>query len=569
MKSLFIFILFSLSISLHAEENVTKTLENDDVKIAEYQAKCEAIKTLIVDRAYPVECATNYNHYFPTSQSLRRTSSIKIANYNLLHPGTSKALFKDYSLVARIINQYDVVAALELLATVGRDEQSNKAVLAFIMDSPNLVAKLREQRSKLKDIAKIQQMDMKIKKLLDDTRAAYDLYRSPGYLKILHELKKLDPSWALIVTPRGDSALEGSVEELAGYFYRGNTVTLAENPHCKKYAQEGAGFPAACFISLTEEFMGRSLVEHFARRPFMASFKTNSSKFTLVTSHIVFTYSGDEEAAKDLLKKTFGVESLKDLGPGINQANFARLAEVKNTLEFMERYKTKYNDPKIMFLSDTNLVASNLFWPEVLKAFSGSQLLIKEPTTISPTRYLANGKETNGVANDYDHFILDKKSFPGCNDGEVFNYFKSGALAEVDRKYGIRQEIVGIKNNDFNKSFNSQFLSPLNNPPTDDSGILDGDIPPVDDPATIKLDYPLTSNGQSKMDKFVAGFESYLRGLQTVKNNLIVLDDFQIPERLDGLRRRVFLRQLTNPYYYRHMQEVLSDHFPVALTCQF
>ncbi|MBY0415622.1 MAG: hypothetical protein K2Q18_15720, partial [Bdellovibrionales bacterium] len=84
-----------------------------------------------------------------------------------------------------------------------------------------------------------------------------------------------------------------------------------------------------------------------------------------------------------------------------------------------------------------------------------------------------------------------------------------------------------------------------------------------------KLEYPLTPAGQSKMDRFVGNFEKYLRGLKTVKDGVVVADEFQIKERLDGLRRRVFLRQLTNPYYYRYMQEVLSDHFPAVLTCDF
>ena len=71
------------------------------------------------------------------------------------------------------------------------------------------------------------------------------------------------------------------------------------------------------------------------------------------------------------------------------------------------------------------------------------------------------------------------------------------------------------------------------------------------------------------MDKFVMNFDRYLKSLQTIKNNQIVADTFQLTERIDGLRRRVFLRQLTNPFYHRFMQEVLSDHFPVALTCEF
>ncbi len=542
-------------------EALTKSLEDDAEKIAEYRERCESIKTFIVRTDYKLECYTNYNHYGPTSKIQRATGPLKIANYNLLHPGTSKALFKDYAMMAKIMNRYDVVSGLELLATVGRDEQNNRAVLSLIKESPEIEKKLIEQRSKLKDPAKIKEIDQKIAKLINDTKRAHDLYRGPGYLKVLQELKKLDKSWSLILSPRGDSALVGSVEELVGFYYRANAVTPVENPHCKEVADKGAGAPIACFITLTADFMGEDLIQHFARRPFMASFKTGSSVFTLVTSHMVFTYSGDEEAEKDLMMKTFGVESHKDLGTGINSANFARFAEVKNTLDFMNRYKKKYQDSKIMFLADTNLVSNNAFWPEVLKAYPGSELLIKEASTLSPGRYLANGKETNGVANDYDHFILDKKAFPGCDNGEVYNYYKEDIYKDIESRYVIRKEVVGFNNN---KSFD--FLSILKD---EESPILDGDIPPVDDPTTIKLEYPLTPAGQSKMDKSVANFGKYLKGLYTVKRNEVVEDDFQIEERLEGMKRRVYLRQLTNPYYYRFTQEILSDHFPVAITCKF
>lgn len=557
------------SSALLAQE--TKSLEDDASKIAQAQERCETIKMLIVEDEYKVNCFTNYNQYGPTSKSTHSSSTVKIANYNLLHPGTSKALFKDYALVAKIMNQYDIVSGLELLATVGRDEQNNRAVVAFLQDSPELLKKLQEQRAKLKDPAKIKEIDVKIVKLKSDTIKAYSLYRAPGYLRVLQELKKLDPSWALLLSPRGDSALAGSVEELVGFYYRASVATPVINPHCQEYAGEGAGLPVACFTNLTEDFMGRDLVQHFARRPFMASFKAGGSSFTLVSSHVVFTYSGDENAEKDLMKKTFGVENYKDLGTGINAANFARFAEVKNTLEFMDRYRKKYKDRKIMYLADMNLVSNNAFWPEILKAFPGGELLINEPTTLSPGRYSASKKETNGVANDYDHFVLSKEDFSNCDEGKVYNYYKENIYNDVESRYVIRKEVVGLSNKGFGLTQEVESLLGLSELETlnEESPILDGDIPPVDDPATIKLEYPLTPAGQSKMDKFSANFEKYLKGLETVKKDEVVADDFQIKERIEGLKRRVFLRQLTNPYYYRFMQEVLSDHFPVALTCKF
>lgn len=558
------------SFGLTAGETHLKGQQDDATKIAQYKERCETIDTLIVKNAFKVGCFTNYNHYGPSSLSSRTAGALKIANYNLLHPGTSKALFKDYGLVAKIMNQYDVVAGLELLATVGHDEASNKAVLEFIKSSPATVDKLRVQRSKLKDAKKIQEMTFKIDKIIQDTRDAYDLYRAPGYLRVLYELKKLDPSWGLLLTPRGDAAIEGSVEELSGFYYRASAVTPTVNPHCKEVAGDEAGTPFACFITLTEDFMGKDYLHHFSRRPFMASFKANKTTFTLVTSHMVYTYSGDEAAEKELFKDVFGSEDFK--APGLNSANFARYAEVKITLDFMNRYRNTYNDKKIMFLADTNLVSNNAFWPEVLKSFPGGELLIKEPTTLSPGRYLSNGKETNGVANDYDHFIVDKKEFSACNDGEVYNYYNESIYREIEKRYVIRKEIAGISSKNFSyEDINTQKLLGLaySTMTEDDQPVLDGDIPPTDDPAPIKLEYPLTPAGQSKMDKFVANFGKQLLELKTVKKDGVVTDDFQIKERLEGMTRRVFLRQLTNPYYFRFTQELLSDHFPVALTCKF
>ncbi|MBC7430054.1 MAG: hypothetical protein H7336_15675 [Bacteriovorax sp.] len=568
MKEFLLIATLFFSWAVKADETLLKGAENDAIKIAQYQERCEVINTLLIKDSFKLGCFTNYNHYGPSSKQARLNGSFKIANYNLLHPGTSKALFKDYSLVAKIMNQYDIVSGLELLATVGHDEANNKVVLDLIRSSPAMLEKLRQAKTKLKDAAKIQEINNRIDKLTTDTRAAYALYRAPGYLRVLLELKKLDPSWSLILSPRGDSAIEGSVEELAGFYYRANSVTPAVNPHCKETAGENAGTPYACFITLTKDFMGKDLFQYFSRRPFMATFKANNTVFTLITSHVVYTYSGDEAAEKALIQDVFGTDDIKKLGPGINSANFARYAEVKTTLEFMNRFRKKYNDNKIIFQADTNLVSNNAYWPEVLKVLPGAELLIKDPTTLSPARYMAGGKETNGEANDYDHFILDKNEFKTCNSGEVYNYYKESIYRDIEARYVIRKEVVGLTKKYFQPEVDTERLLGLDHD-TDEIPALDGDIPPTDDPAPIKLDYELTPAAQSKMDKVVAAFGNNLKAMSTVKNSEVVADDFQVNERLEGMKRRVFLRQLTKPFYYRFMQEVLSDHFPVALTCKF
>src|SRR5690606_9425779 len=113
----------------------------------------------------------------------------------------------------------------------------------------------------------------------------------------------------------------------------------------------------ACIINLGAKFMEKDHTRNFARRPFMGSFRSGSMKFSLLSWHVVFTFSGDEEASKKLMNDVFNVDSASELGAGINSSNFARFAEIKITLDFMNRFVKKYNDNKIMLVSDTNIQA--------------------------------------------------------------------------------------------------------------------------------------------------------------------------------------------------------------------
>ncbi|MDO9183556.1 MAG: hypothetical protein Q7U04_14175 [Bacteriovorax sp.] len=556
----FLFIsILSTSLVFAETENVagpTKTPEDDQAKIEEYNQACQVISTLLVKKEFNVDCFSNYQHYGPTSKSLKSSGTLRIAGYNLLHPGTSKALFKDYSLIAKIMNKYDVVSGLEILGTVGHDEANNQAVLAFIQSSPAMIADLNSQKTKTTDLAKIKVINDKLAKLISDTRAAYSLYRAPGYYKILMALKKLDPSWALILSPRGDSALQGSVEEMVGFFYRANNVTPVSNPHCSEFRDENGGTPYACILNLSQKFMEKDYTHNFARRPFMVSFKAGSMKFSLISMHVVFNFSGDDDAQKKLMNDVFGVNAPSDIGGGLNSSNFARFAEVKTTLNFMNRFRKKYNDNNIMFVSDTNLVANNPYWNEVLKSFPGGSLLINDATTLSPPRYTSDGKETLGVANSYDHFVLDKSVFPGCDDGHVFNYYKSDIESDIEKMYMVR-------------SANSLYLQNKSFDGFNDGDVLvGGDIPPEETPLPAKFDYPLSNIGQMKINQMVNTYSSQLTSLLTVKKNQVVADDFLVQDRIDGFKRRVFLNQLTNAFYYRFYQEILSDHFPVSINCK-
>jgi hypothetical protein len=421
--------------------------------------------------------------------------------------------------MAQIINEFDVVSVQEVLSVIGHDLDVNEQINEFIDDDAI------SESDKLK---------------------AKNIYRMPGYLKLLLELKKLDPTWGLLLSPRGDSALIGSVEELLGYFYRGSIASLRSNKYCEEVNKfKSAEKSYACIVSfnLKNKFV--------SRRPFLASFNIGSKDLTLLTSHVVYNYSGTQEDLDELISIVFGVESIGEIGEGINSINVARYAEVKLSLDFLSKYSSKYLDKKVIFLGDLNLIPENEYWKNLLG--NKYSLLISDETTLSPQRFNKNGEETLGTANSYDHFILDKGQFAHCDDGKVFNYFNSFPNIYIAENYLLRKLFP---------KFDNINLSIFNQPrETDDDNPFDLD-------EEIELDYPLTNKSETKIKKSLSDFEVFLRSQKTIKNGQITEDQFQIEERLLGLKNRVYLQQLTNNYFYKVYQEVLSDHMPIFLSCK-
>lgn len=152
---------------------------------------------------------------------------------------------------------------------------------------------------------------------------------------------------------------------------------------------------------------------------------------------------------------------------------------------------------------------------------------------------------------------MDKTTFPNCSNAEVYNYFQSPIISSINSLYTIR----GLQ-------FNGLRLKKFDEINEDRGVLIGGDVPPEDDQIPTKLDYPLTSAGQSRMDSLVGNYNKYLQSLFTVKRNVVVSDDFLINDRTDGFKRRIFLNQLTNNFYYRYVQEILSDHFPISISCK-
>lgn len=497
LQSLIIILILGISTAFGASP---KSVSADRMATAKYRGQCLNIKKYFIKTKYSVDCFTNYQHF--NSKALKSYSktkakskgTVKIASYNMLHPGSLRSMFKDTALMAKMMNNWDIVVALELLPVVGRDLKHNLKVLKALSKS-------------------------KAKKYKD-------LYRVPGYVHILDELRKLDKSWALLLSPRGDSAKSGQVEELVGFFYKAKNVRPITNDHCDEYKPKGSGRAYGCFPNFRKSFMGRETTHVFSRRPFLASFESGNFDFSLLGSHVIFGSPADKTEMKKILKASFNVTDYKDLGTGVTKGTYARFAEVAVTLEFMENLKYYYNEDDLIYAGDFNLTPENKFWKVALKRHPGAKLYQKQASTVSQKRD-DNGSPTGGLSSSYDHFIMNPKELTECatKSGKMrvsrFNVFKGATNTYIKKNYIIRK-----------------------------AGSLSQ-----------------TSSGKQKREYHLKQFSTYLKSIYTIKAGKIVWDDYKFSERVKTYDARLFASQLKTKTYHKVQQELLSDHMPVLLNC--
>jgi hypothetical protein len=557
----------------------SKSKEEDSERREHYLNLCHEITNYVVLNQYKVSCNTQYHHYnseaakrFYNPLNALRGQDVKIASFNLFYPGSYKAAFKDLALVAKIINDFDVIGVQELLPVVGNEDLHNRNLIKFIANGPDLIVNARKKLEDLMNRASTTQAQLddariRLAKYEADLVEARTLYRSPGYLKVLDELRKLDPSWALILSPRAEALEANHVQEFTGFYYRARKVQTRTNKHCKEFFEEYdmGGTSVGCIPNFRQEFMGRDTAIVFSRRPFMASFESGNFSFTLLTSHVIFTSPKDETKMAQILEPSFGVRHYTELGSGASQARYARFAEIKVTLEFMQKYRERYNEPATIYMGDTNLEKSNPFWPNVLSSMPGSEVLVDEKTTLTVRRYTAKGEETQGMASNYDHFIADKNALPNCLDenkefrAKAYNYLGNSPVAnQIKRKYLIRRD-------DKNKSGDEEMADDLTSFLTDEE--TDEPLPPL--PSNeLTPDYGRLSTARTKVKRALEEYEGILRAQRTVKSNELVWDNYRFESLLNVFEQRIFTEQLYDKTYYRHYLELISDHIPVTLTCK-
>ncbi len=484
----------------------------------------ECLKNLayIIQDDMLIECNYTNQKYKSkdTPKNLEEKKSLKIAAFNILHPGNAKTMYKDIPNIARIINQYDIVAALELIPVVGDQFSHNLSIYSFLKKAPDFINitidKILIEKSELEKKRQIDRLDQ----LVRDFEEASSLVRAPGYLEILKELHKLDPHWSLELSPRGEASKDTNQQELVGYFYRSSVVETIANPYCKSLPLPLSNNAETCLVLMGKEIFSQDFSTLFSRRPFMGSFRSASNEFTLLASHVVYTSDLKPERMQAIMQAAFQVDSPDLLGTGITKDNYARFAEIKLTLDFIQQLKNKFSMKNIIFLGDFNLEPQNQFWKTILPPEQELVLTHDFKTSVTPARLNAKGEETFGLSSSYDHMIISQDEFKNCQSEDGFN---TGVFDFINEKNSILNR-YNIKNLD-------------------------------------ELEQ------EQKINSIVGKFNKTHSNLKTIKYNQIIPDISKLSEKIQNYKDRVFKTQLEDATYYRHATELVSDHLPIWIEC--
>lgn len=512
---------------------------------------------------FKVLCADNFHQYKSTvSVSSRRSkpSTIRIGEFNALHPGMGKTRFKDYYRLAKVIDQYDVIGLTELIPLVSSDLRNNESVLDFIQEAPQAIAQIKreieEQEQRIQRARRVTDemrtelrlLRKMLSELEDDQKDAASLYRLPGYLRILKELHSMPggKSWSLILSPRGEGSELTSTPELVGYYYRSDLVQPKDNSYCKSINKTSNNLSFACIVNMDKTDLGSDKSKYFARRPFLAQFRAGNFEFVTLTSHILYDSPSEDARMIPILRAAFGVRDHTVLGTGLNKETYARFAEVKMTLDFIQRYKRKFTRVKdIIYLGDFNLEMDNQFWPNVLRSWSGAKLYISQPTSIKEDYWTSSGERSNGLSSNYDHIIFDPNQTRECLkangriNGGALNFLQGSIAESIDRKYRVRYKYNGLGNIRINKRKYDQIKE----------AFVDPYFTGAKNIVTIGRKY-ITVGRQRKLSQG------------------IIVDERETEEFGSFFQERVIDSQLTTDRFYNYFQELISDHLPVYVDCK-
>ncbi|MBE8221620.1 MAG: hypothetical protein HAW60_02705 [Bdellovibrionales bacterium] len=509
--------------------------------------ECGSNRDLVVanyknNQKYEIKCKDNYSLYnsksankFYNKKKAIDGKKIKILNFNLLYPGQSNTRYKNYKLIANIINRYDIISGLELLGSTGSDNKINYNVLqeisklkslknrvdisAHISKDPNALESLKIGRSLV---------EQKILKLMA-------VYKKPGYLKLFEELKKLDPSWSLIISTNNKIEKSGGVQELVGFYFKAKKVKLFSNQYCKEVYGRSSGIPYACTPKFSKDFFGIDAKFVFSRLPFMANFESGNFDFTIIASHVAFRTPKKTETVNKILKTAFGVNNIAELkGTGIRIDTYSRFAEIKLTMDLIKKMTKSYSEKDIIFAGDFNVESQNKFWKNPLMSKGVDlKLLVNEKTTLAKKTRLNSGGSIidDGYSKNYDHFMINPK-----------------ITSECDTKSAGRVDFINDENI---------------------KKIIDIDYIIRNKTLVAGLLYSIHKNAKDIISKRTAELKADLRKEKKILYSQIVPRYTQEEEDLIifNYHRRVFESQMNSATYYRVYAELISDHAPIEISC--
>lgn len=487
------------------------------------ETTCLEIKSLNMSAVGEVSCDSHSHHYIGASKSvakdvatsLVRNTKVQIGSFNLFQVGSPKTEYKDLEIVAKIINNFDVVSAVELVPNSGVYKSHND----------NLIQYYREELAKLQELersgdqgnfASLESQYAKLNLVLEQ-------YELPGYVKLLIELRKIDASWSLLISPAAEGSDTSTIKELTGFYYRASKVKPITNEFCKA---------ESCTITFNNDFYGKEVDDLISRRPFMASFMSGKFDFTLIATHIVYNPPSDENLRKKIVEAAFGVDDYTKV-EGLKSDTYARFAEVKHIVDFTNLMKKNFEEKDIFILGDFNLNASEAYWKKIIPEDSTLDLQITEATSVAQQRVLSDGTNTNGTTNNYDHIILDKKESAECGsspEAKIYNFIDNSMRSLIDSRYLVRSE----------ESY-------------------------VDQENGLTM-YYLLDNAEKVAGKIEEKYTAYYESRLTIKRGELV-PRFDLDEKLEDLKRKVFEPQVFDRSYYRYVKEIISDHLPVYINC--
>jgi hypothetical protein len=138
------------------------------------------------------------------------------------------------------------------------------------------------------------------------------------------------------------------------------------------------------------------------------------------------------------------------------------------------------------------------------------------------------GRESNGVSSNYDHFIISEEDESACNSGEVVNFINNKFSETIKNKYLIRREAPG---------------GPY---------------------AKLAAANQLIERREREIEKILL-----LNNFVFSKSGAFSVDQKAMDRDLSNFSERVLLSQLKDETYYKYMVQIMSDHLPIKLECQF